>query len=167
ENSLNESSVKQTPSRSRTVHKIQMAALEQIEEICPNCGEFTNVLVDFTGFCRNCSNAIDRCVLCGQSNGDSRHTLCRKHRRELWLTKNADAIERYMVMGLTFKEAKDKVKKDNGTKYDCLCCGGHVKATIFCTKTARCRAARERLRYMTNKKGVTRELALKTILESL
>ncbi len=143
-----------------------MAALEHMEEICPSCGEFTNVLVDFTGFCQECSKSVGRCIICGQNN-PGKHLLCRKHRRELWLTKNADAIEKYMTLGLTFQQAKDRVKKDNGTKYDCLCCGGHTKAAIFCTKTARCKAARTRLHYLTNKKGVTHELALKTILESL
>lgn len=136
-------------------------------EVCPSCGSFTDVLVERTGFCRGCSNAIGCCILCG-NNSDDGHTLCRRHRRELWLTKNADSIERYMVLGLSFKRAKDQVKKDNGTKYDCLCCGGPLRSVaIFCAQTARCKAARERLRYMVHKKGVTHELALKTIMEKL
>lgn len=145
-----------------------MAALQNMqEEICPSCGNFTSFLVEVTGFCQECSHYVGRCILCGQNN-PGKHLLCRRHRRELWLTKNADAIERYMLLGLSFQDAKERVKKDNGTKYDCLCCGGHTKSnTIFCTKTAKCRAARERLRYMTNKKGVTHELALKTIMENL
>jgi hypothetical protein len=146
---------------------VQVAvALELEYELCPSCGNFVDELIDVTGFCKKCSYEAGHCIICGAKASDEEHSLCSRHRRELWLSTNADSIERYMALGFSFKTAKEKVRRDNGTKVNCLCCGGPAKS-LFCTKTKKCRAARERMKYMIHRKGVPRELALKTVLGEL
>lgn len=110
---------------------------------------------------------IPSCLVCG-SNTDDNRSLCHRCRRDLWLSEHANAIERYTSQGFSFKTAIEKVRKENGSKRDCLCCGEAVnRKALFCSKTKRCRSARDRMKYLLHKKHVPRELALKTVLEDL
>jgi len=95
--------------------------------------------------------------------------LCKSCRREEWLRANADVIERYMADGHSLRLAIDYARKENDEKINCLACGGFVKDTrsYFCTKTRRCKTARNRLKYLYYKKGVPKELAIRTILTAL
>jgi hypothetical protein len=107
-----------------------------IEELCPNCGEWATSLVDDTGWCISCSPGLSQCSTCGGFYKEgAHHSKCWKCRKEEYLYRNADAIERYIQKGHSFTQALELVANDNrpvckncyseirGGKHNALFCG--------------------------------------------
>lgn len=119
-------------------------------ELCPSCGEFTDTLVEKTGWCRLCSFAGHGtggvfCEGCGNVRYSNPCSSCKEQN---WLATNADAIERYIIAGLSFKEAAARVREEQAPI--CVNCGDKIKGTIFalfCTKKPECRRAKRIYRY--------------------
>ena len=105
-----------------------MAQRHTEEEVCPLCGDFVSHLNELTGWCDPCSPV--------SSSGR-------------WLEQNADALEHYMIQGLSMTAAKKRVYEDNRPL--CLSCskpikGGKSNQHFFCTVYVECRKAQRRYR---------------------
>jgi hypothetical protein len=141
-----------------------------ITEACCNCGELVVVLDPVSGWCYACTPPA--CLNCGEefSTYGQHRDLCAKCRRELWDQHNADAIERYMGVGLTLTQARLCVKEENRPK--CLCCGepifyGNPEKDRFCKRTELCRKAARRYKYYRRDKKLSPELALAQVVQSM
>jgi len=139
-------------------------------EVCCSCGTLVVVLDPVSGWCFTC--APPACVKCGESFSayGQRRDLCAKCRRELWDQQNADALERYMGVGLTLTQARLCVKEDK--KPRCLCCGeviayGNPDRDHFCKRTYECRRAARRYKYYRRDKKMTPDLALVQVVQSM
>jgi hypothetical protein len=86
---------------------------------------------------------------------------CWNCRREAWLRKNADAIESYMVTGLSFTAACERVSND--LRPACRNCGEEVRGgrsgINFCTKYVGCQRASRHYRAL-KQMGLTPDDAL-------
>src|SRR5688500_19020096 len=135
------------------------------QEVCPNCGEYTDYINSWTGWCASCSG-LDLCANCGKPFAKDRNrTRCSTCRKNDWLEKNADEIEDYMSNGLSLIDAKAQVQIDN--TIFCLNCGdpvnsGHAGQALFCAKEE-CRKVYNRYTWQ-RKKGLTKEDVLRKAL---
>jgi hypothetical protein len=102
--------------------------LEETVSYCPSCGGDSR-LVESTGWCPSCTLATDpllRLCSCGQFFSRKAHrSKCWDCRREEWLTRHADEIEKYMLTGLTASKAVKRVQKD--IRPVCHKCGNAIK----------------------------------------
>lgn len=118
-------------------------------EWCPNCGEPTSRLNNYTGWCPSCSSSDPYAQL------------------EIYLENNADHIEHYMAKGNTVFQAVLLIRSD--TRPSCLTCGdllSHApRHSIFCSKRERCRKASNRYRYLYKQKGLSKSEALAKVSE--
>lgn len=136
-------------------------SLKELNELCPNCGNFVDSLNENTGFCGSCSGV-------GDSSGFPTPTN-KAERLELWLCQNADIIESLMLEErLTAKDAIKKVAQDSVPR--CQCCGNEMPHTtagrhIFCTKNDNCNKARRYYKYLVYEKGIEKDEARKSALE--
>lgn len=154
-------------------------------ELCPNCGHFVTRLVEFTGWCFQCSlpvilsidesghttTAAIRCIGCGGNVGDLTHTKCRNCRQQDWLNEHADEIDRCLALGASVTRAKKLVSAHANDDLKCAACGGPLrKATrgkaLFCTKSE-CRKAYNKWRRLQQEKGLSKETALNAVLNGL
>lgn len=130
--------------------------------LCPSCGQWTFWLDENSGFCGGCAELDPFCTQCGRKYEPDAFTkdICIDCKKKNWLIKNADAIEAYMMQGLSFSRAQQEVYKDN--RPDCLCCGQPMKGAkngaLFCSKTPQCIRARRRFRTLYERHG--REVAI-------
>src|SRR5215831_9979991 len=134
-------------------------------DVCPSCGDFVNELNPATGFCLSCSPL--NCMRCGNERTTPGHKFCITCQRTNWLERNADALEKEMAEGQSFRQAIEIVSREN--RATCIICGsaivGRSKAsTIFCTKTSACRRARGRYSKLIERKGFSKDLALEVVL---
>src|SRR5881296_50154 len=114
------------------------------DEFCSSCGEWKPLIED-TGFCLTCSREyIPRLCVCSvcsntfTSRDEQQRYICPRCNREQWLEQNADKIELYMRIGLTYRMAHLKVLSDNLPI--CNSCGNKIKGGqrgrhFFCLKT--------------------------------
>lgn len=134
-------------------------ALPQVEyEFCTACGNEVRFLNPVTGWCNDCSvDHTDQavCESCGNefTRYQSSRKTCLQCRRDEWLERNADSIERAIADGLTLIKAIVKVSDDN--RPVCAKCGDPIKQgtqgrTNFCKKRDACRRAS--IRYSAYKK---------------
>lgn len=154
------------------------------EEYCPNCGQWLP-LVDDTGWCAKCTLAHypDRSI-CEQCNSpfkqnDKQHRVkcprCRgvgPYRNLSYSNTEADAnhVELYMRAGLTYELAVERVAFDKLPI--CNCCGKKIKGgtpgrALFCRTNASCKTAGRRYKYLKETKNMTRNDALKRVIETL
>jgi hypothetical protein len=151
-------------------------------ELCPNCGDFVEYLNDVTGFCLQCSPpTCERCHGNPNINGrngevfkseskvifKSGKWLCRFCIRELWIERNADVIEEYMLGGLEYHQAVKKVRENN--RAVCIVCaqpiqGRNRSETLFCTRTAKCRTAKRKYLWRIQRYNMKPEEALEEVL---
>lgn len=120
--------------------------LEEEIEFCPSCGENAR-LVESTGWCPTCTLATDpnlRLCSCGQFFSRKAHrSKCWDCRREEWLTRHADAIEVYMLGGLSLSKSIKQVQKD--IRPVCQRCKNPIKGgkagDRFCRTNEKCEKA--------------------------
>lgn len=128
-----------------------MASIQE-EEYCPNCGEWiTPTEFDLnTGWCNNCAGVV-------------------KSQLELFLQRNADHIEHYLLEGMSLKLALLKVRAD--IRPICVVCGNEIKyaskQAVFCTTTQACRYWQRRYKHLYTSKDLTKSQALAQILHEL
>lgn len=141
-------------------------------EICPNCGDYTQSLDDYTGWCRSCSTTSYRSQDCARCNRalDGGKEFCRSCRESIWLEEHGDEIDRVLTTGVPKSTAIDIVKK-NQYKPRCLVCGNPMrKPSIgearFCKKTVICKRASIRFKGLVYVKKIDREEALKEVLQN-
>lgn len=138
-----------------------MEALFELDDLCPNCGEFVDHLDKVTGFCDKCSGV-------GSVNTKG-PTPSKAQKIELWLQQNADRIESFMLAeNVNAKFAIRELMQLE--KPHCRTCGNEMPHTtagrhIFCTKKPECRKARRYYRYLVYEKHESKEKALKLTLE--
>lgn len=157
-------------SDSRHIRSPQINALLE-EDVCSSCGRFS-VLDPFTGWCPDCSKAVDivRCSSCGglvKKEPRQHRTICSSCRREQWLGAHADTIEEFMAKGHTFAESIELVYKSN--RPHCLVCNREIKGgtkgrTLFCSRTKECRRASRSFRWHKDK-GESPDVALRHALK--
>lgn len=135
-------------------------------EVCPSCGEFTDMLNSATGFCLECSPR--QCSRCESviSNG---HSFCIKCQRELWWERNADQIELYIYQGYSLRQARRLIVDEN--RAVCIACseaipGRNRETTLFCSRHKSCKTAKRRYLWKIEK-GVPKDIALEQVLEQL
>lgn len=140
-------------------------SIEQVTDLCPSCGEFNHLRED-TGFCNDCSPG-DFCDTCGNlfSPDQQTRTTCSTCRYERWLAKHADRLEEFIAEGLTFSEAKKKVREQSKTI--CISCGTPLAQHRgrLCTTNKKCKSVRVRTRYNVTVKGMSKEEALREALQ--
>jgi hypothetical protein len=155
-------------------------ALPQIEEtefdeFCPECGGW-KPLVNDTGWCLACTRKHypDRCFCesCGkQFNGRGQfRRQCQPCEDRDWQERNADQIEKYIGIGLTYELAKARVAYEN--RPTCNCCGNKIKGGtrgrhLFCRDTPECRKAARRYKWLKESRNLSREDALAAVIRSL
>lgn len=138
-----------------------LESLQDLNELCPSCGEFVDELIEETGFCRECSGVGD--------SSESPTLNGKAKRRELWLRENADIIEGVMLDAQT--TAKDAIIRLAVNEVSrCECCGEEMPHTtvgrhFFCSKHEKCRKARRYYKYLVYEKNVKKEEARKTAIE--
>lgn len=132
-------------------------------ETCVNCGRATDELIGDTGWCGKCSGKI-KCQRCGTwFPSKTKRPYCATCKQEIWLENNADAIEIYMLQGIEFHDAWQRVSIDNQNSRHCVKCGDHLpKVGLFCKKPE-CRNAYTRF-YKRIKRGKDVETALREAL---
>lgn len=154
------------------------------EFVCPSCGNFVRDINDETGWCLTCSPpSCSRChggIHTDGRNGatyvsdseviwKSGRWLCRKCIRELWVEHNADRIEEFMLIGLSYHQAVRRVKNEN--RAVCVVCsspipGRHRAQTLFCKRTKACRTAKSKYLWKINHYGMSPEDALEEVLQN-
>ena len=151
------------------------AAVSLDDSICPNCGTSPVLLNAVSGFCVPCTKqrfpnkAV--CDLCGriEERGQFR-SICQSCEYERWLAKNADRIEAYMLVGLTFRMAVVFIRRSNLPI--CLSCGYKIKGGtkgrhFFCRTTQQCKSAGIKYHHYLHRHGKSKEEALSLTLEWL
>lgn len=122
------------------------------EEYCPNCGGWfvLEKFDSYTGWCNACAGVV-------------------KSQVELFLQRNADHIEHYLLEGLSLSVAISKVRAD--IRPICVVCGNEIKyaskQAVFCRVTENCRYYQRRYKYLYTSKGLTKPQALAQILQEL
>ena len=129
-----------------------LAAIANInDEWCPNCGEPTKKLNEYTGWCPNCS-----------SDDPYVHV-------ENYLARNADHIEHYIAKGFSLNQSLQLVRKDH--KVSCVCCGQLMtnapQNAVFCNRYEKCRKTRNRYQYLHKRKGIPKSQALTIVMTEL
>ena len=120
-------------------------------ELCPNCGNFTDQLDEVSGFCLTCN--------------PSEKPPQAYNRIEIWLVKNADLIEeRMLANNQPAKVVISEIMQQS--KAVCLVCGSNIDHGTkdrhkICKKTPNCKKARRYYSYLKHEKGLTSEEALK------
>ncbi len=155
-------------------------AKQQVQDVCPNCGDFTDYLVNETGWCFKCSapellgndeGEVKVCPGCNKRFIPKNIRICRTCRKTEFLEKNADEIDRQLAdSNLSLPKAIEATKQSKITK--CLCCGAPLKpatrgTAYFCARKTKCRTAYNKLHryiYILHK---PRDEALKLVLEGL
>lgn len=150
-------------------------------EVCPNCGNFVDRLVEFTGWCFRCSlptilsineagevTKVNSCIACGKAVGDNTHRKCRDCRYKDWLLEHGDEIDRCLANGISFYRARRLVSEHANDGLTCKSCGGPLKKpprgiAYFCMKS-QCRTAQNKLSRLMYEKGIKRETALEIVL---
>lgn len=131
-----------------------------MQQVCPNCGDFTEGLREDTGWCDSCSPS--GCSRCGKEfkKDQNARDKCPTCRHKEWLEKNADMLEVHLATGITLGEAIEKVR---GNQYECLNCGDSIPKGMFCTKPE---CKKKLSRYKRNRwaKNMTKEDALREAL---
>jgi hypothetical protein len=140
------------------------ASLDE-SEVCPNCGHLDVLHVD-TGWCASCTTIefphLKICTTCGALYPKKAQVdncwLCRK---EAWLSKHGDRIEAYLVEGLSFTAACERVADD--LRPTCKNCGDEIRGgrsgINFCNKRPECRKASNQFRTL-QQQGLTPDDAL-------
>lgn len=124
-------------------------------ELCPECGDFVDILDEFTGWCGPCSGIMPpiRCDRCLQPTDNPGHKYCYSCRYIRWLEHHADDIEIIMATDkISAAKAKRLVHSRNTNAPHCLCCGNRIKGGqqgqhFFCSKSRECLKAHHAYRY--------------------
>lgn len=123
--------------------------INKYDEWCPNCGNPSSKLDNYTGWCSDCSRNDPYIQL------------------ENFLEENANHIEHFMAKGQTLSQALESIRNDY--RPCCLSCGELMprasKLATFCRKYERCRAIRNRYQYLHKKKNLTKSEALAKVIE--
>lgn len=142
-------------------------------EVCSSCGKLTDRLVDFTGWCTECT-PTNCCDSCGRtlSNGYllNGHSVCSLCKLEGWYGDYGDEVEYQLTLGFSLTRSIAIVTK--AARPSCLSCGGLIYhgtrgRTHFCTKHASCRKAARRLKYYRQEVGLSSESALQAVIKTL
>lgn len=147
----------------------------EFDEFCPECGGWKPLIAD-TGWCLACTRRHfpDRCYCenCTQEfNGRGQiRRFCQRCEKLGWEERNADKLERYIGIGLTYELARARVAYDN--RPVCNCCGnkiarGNPDKDLFCKTTPECRKAARRYKWFKENRSMTRDEALAAVIESL
>lgn len=129
-----------------------MAVSLNDEEYCPNCGEwYAPSVFDYnTGWCNACAGVV-------------------RTQLELFLQRNADHIEHYLLGGYALSVAISKVRAD--IRPICVVCGNEIKhaskQAVFCRANDNCRHYARRYKYLYTTKSITKPQALAQILQEL
>jgi hypothetical protein len=144
-----------------------MHARELAEEqlLCPNCGDLVHGLSEKTGWCFSCTEGelIFTCERCNIEFKSKTHRPYCTYCRELnWLEAHANELEEYMIEGLTFNQARAKVRVNH--RPVCLGCGSLMpKAGFFCKTRPSCRKLYTRF-HKKRLKGMSVQTALEQVL---
>jgi len=144
-----------------------------IDEVCPSCGQITQ-LDEYTGWCADCSaelklgnSVVHFCVRCNAAfTSVKSEFICPSCKTEDW----ANAVEHLMgTYSISHTRAKQLVAL--GEQATCLCCGsiiprGTKGRHLFCSKP-KCKSASRRVKHLRLDKGMSKQEALKTVLEEL
>ena len=107
-------------------------------EVCTNCGEFVEQLVEETGWCKDCSPKA----------------------------RNVEHIEHYKKEGLSLRKAIKRAATD--VKPTCAVCGKPMnrakRNAVICRRTVKCRQTARRYAYLYSEKGYTKAEALAEVL---
>ncbi len=139
-----------------------MEALFNLNDLCPNCGEFVDHLDEQTGFCEKCTGV-------GSVNTKGPTSTDKASKLELWLRTNANTIEDFMLAeNVSAKFAIRELMQLE--KPHCRTCGNEMPHTtpgrhMVCTKRPECRKARRYYRYLVYEKHESKEKALEQTLE--
>lgn|SRR5215472_228774 len=119
---------------------------------CPNCGNYTQSLDEYTGWCADCSSPPVTFT-----------------KIELALAFNAEAIEHYTSsMNVSVWKALRLARQDRPR---CIVCGREIhrasRTAIFCRRTAECRRYSRRYVYLYTDKGLDKTQALAQIMSEL
>jgi hypothetical protein len=154
----------------------------QLQEVCPNCGEFKDELVSYTGWCFNCSakellgddkGEVKVCPRCKRRFIPVSIRICRMCRKAEFLEQNADEIERQLAEPankLSLTKAVQAVRDSKMTQ--CLCCGAPLKPATrgkayFCARKSKCRTAYNKLHRYIYTLHMDKAEALELVLEGL
>lgn len=138
--------------------------LEDTVSYCPSCGKDAK-LVESTGWCPTCTLATDpnlRLCSCGQFFSRKAHrSKCWDCRREEWLSRHADEIEKYLIDGLTLTQSIKMVQRD--IRPTCHRCNQPIKGgkqgDRFCRRNDECEKASDNYSAL-RKSGLGPDVAL-------
>ena len=141
-------------------------------EVCPNCGNLVELLLDDTGWCPTCTllplhaGGASLCAHCGAVHKETGR-LCGRCKRENWNKKHSSVIKVYMDKGYTYREARALASEVSRPL--CVICGQRIKGgnerSMFCSATTECRRARRRYLYLYQSKGIPKATALNQVIQ--
>lgn len=127
-------------------------APQEEDFFCPNCGDWYPIseIQELVGWCIRCAKehhpTSKFCLDCKNEFSDTGggNVRCPQCKEEHWLSKYADLVEDYMLVGYSFTAARDQVELDIRPR--CRACGGvivHAKpGSMFCNQHDECKKAR-------------------------
>ena len=135
-------------------------------DFCPCCGRWDRPIVESEGWCIVCIDmhhpTLRKCIKCDSvfARSTGRDT-CSKCTKEKWLSVHADQIENYLLKGLKYADAINRVKAD--IRPNCVVCSKSIRGSnggLFCPNAKCQRIAKQ---YHTMRRRSTKEQALKEL----
>lgn len=144
--------------------KLLSACLDYTQDVCPNCGDYADALVERTGWCISCTQSLGNCCIYCRTEVPENHgrQICWDCKKEQWLARYANLIELVMLTGVKFSKACLMVQ--DAIRPICVVCGGQIKGgtpgeSLFCSNTERCVKVRNKYRRLINN-GLAPNLAI-------
>lgn len=147
-------------------------------EVCPSCGEFGE-LNEVTGWCSTCTASEApleprKCNSCGRpfsyptSNKYKRR--CNRCIDREFREKHSERIAELRALGHTSEDAIRIARRE--TVPNCMVCGDAMPnasrgRAFFCKTKPACKTARNKLKWLTQRKGIPHEEALAQVLEQM
>ena len=127
--------------------------ISPLPHLCPECGNYTDFLDEYTGWCSDCSSRI----------------TVNSTKIELAFAANANAVEFYVSsMNVSVWQALTLAQQDRPR---CIVCGRELhrapRNAIFCRKTAECRRYSRRYVYLYRERGLDKTQALAQVMSEL